>query len=293
MGIFYFFTLILLSSYTANLAASLTAETLNRPIKDAEDLAAQTKIKYGVVYCGSTCAFFRDSGFPVYMQMWSFMTDPENKDDVMVKSNAEGVEKVKAEQGGFAFMMEDAGIQYLIERNCELAQIGGNLDTKGYGIATRPGSGFKDLLDQALLQMQENGDLHRLKVKWWKQKRGGGRCQKSVVKSAEELGLDNLGGIFVVTFAGVALASIACIAELLVVTYQDSAELGTTWWYEIRSRTSFAFRCTAFGRKERMPAIKMMRRTSSDEDSEEESSEEETSMSRTKRNSFHLHYPGW
>ena len=51
----------------------------------------------------------------------------------------------------------------------------------------------------------------------------------------QELGLDNLGGIFVVTFAGVALASIACVAELLCVTYQDSAELGTTWWYEIRS----------------------------------------------------------
>lgn len=48
VGIFYFFTLILLSSYTANLAASLTAETLNRPIKDAEDLAAQTKIKWVV-----------------------------------------------------------------------------------------------------------------------------------------------------------------------------------------------------------------------------------------------------
>ena len=94
----------------------------------------------------------------------------------------------------------------------------------------------------------------------------------------QELGLDNLGGIFVVTFAGVALASIACVVELLCVTYQDSAELGTTWWYEIRSglnicwniwffsvaafrsRTSFAFRCTAFGRKERMPAIKIMRR---------------------------------
>ena len=45
MGIFYFFTLILLSSYTANLAASLTAETLNRPITSAEDLAEQTQIK--------------------------------------------------------------------------------------------------------------------------------------------------------------------------------------------------------------------------------------------------------
>ena len=35
----------------------------------------------------------------------------------------QGVEKVKEEQGGFAFMMEDAGIQYLVERNCELAQV--------------------------------------------------------------------------------------------------------------------------------------------------------------------------
>ena len=30
---------------------------------------------------------------------------------------------MKEEQGGFAFMMEDAGIQYLVERNCELAQV--------------------------------------------------------------------------------------------------------------------------------------------------------------------------
>ena len=45
MGIFYFFILILISAYTANLAASLTAESLNKPISSAEDLAAQTTIK--------------------------------------------------------------------------------------------------------------------------------------------------------------------------------------------------------------------------------------------------------
>ena len=33
--------------------------------------------------------------------------------------------------------------------------------------------------------MQENGDLYRLKVKWWKQKRGGGRCHMTAVKGAE------------------------------------------------------------------------------------------------------------
>lgn len=33
--------------------------------------------------------------------------------------------------------MESASIEYIVERNCNLTQIGGLLDTKGYGIATK------------------------------------------------------------------------------------------------------------------------------------------------------------
>lgn len=55
----WFFTLILISSYTANLAAFLTFERMTDEIQSAEDLAKQTKIKYGAVEGGSTQAFFR------------------------------------------------------------------------------------------------------------------------------------------------------------------------------------------------------------------------------------------
>ena len=41
----WFFALILLSSYTANLAAFLTTERMITPIENADDLAKQTKIK--------------------------------------------------------------------------------------------------------------------------------------------------------------------------------------------------------------------------------------------------------
>ncbi len=58
--------------------------------------------------------------------------------------------------------------------------MGGLLDSKGYGIATRPGTPFKPLLDQAILKLMEGGTLHRLRVKWWKQKRGGGACDAKV-----------------------------------------------------------------------------------------------------------------
>lgn len=57
----WFFTLIMISSYTANLAAFLTVERMDSPIESAEDLAKQTKIKYGALRGGSTAAFFRVS----------------------------------------------------------------------------------------------------------------------------------------------------------------------------------------------------------------------------------------
>ena len=64
-GMWWFFTLIMISSYTANLAAFLTVERMASPIESAEDLAKQTKIKYGCVESGSTGAFFR-SAFVVH-----------------------------------------------------------------------------------------------------------------------------------------------------------------------------------------------------------------------------------
>ena len=65
-GMWWFFTLIMISSYTANLAAFLTVERMESPIESAEDLAKQTKIKYGCVESGSTGAFFRVSLFKIF-----------------------------------------------------------------------------------------------------------------------------------------------------------------------------------------------------------------------------------
>ena len=54
----WFFTLIIISSYTANLAAFLTVERMLTPIESADDLAAQTEIQYGTLKSGSTRTFF-------------------------------------------------------------------------------------------------------------------------------------------------------------------------------------------------------------------------------------------
>lgn len=68
--------------------------------------------------------------------MWSFMES--QRPSVFAASNTEGVERVVKGKGNYAFLMESTSIEYVIERNCELTQIGGMLDSKGYGIAMPP-----------------------------------------------------------------------------------------------------------------------------------------------------------
>ena len=66
-----------------------------------------------------------------------------------------------------------------------------------------PGTLYKNLLDSAILQLQEGGVLFKLKTKWWKQKRGGGACVNGGSGGAvAELGLANMAGVFLVTILG-------------------------------------------------------------------------------------------
>ena len=67
--------------------------------------------------------------------MWKYMESAQPT--VFVKNYEQGIKRVK--KGNYAFLMESNSIQYQIERNCDLIQIGGLLDSKGYGIAFTPG----------------------------------------------------------------------------------------------------------------------------------------------------------
>lgn len=58
-GIWWFFTIIIIPSYTANLTALRTVERLQKPIQNVAELSSQEKIAYGTLEGGSTMSFFR------------------------------------------------------------------------------------------------------------------------------------------------------------------------------------------------------------------------------------------
>ncbi|NXN11065.1 GRIK1 protein, partial [Indicator maculatus] len=213
-GIWWFFTLIIISSYTANLAAFLTVERMESPIDSADDLAKQTKIEYGAVRDGSTMTFFKKSKISTYEKMWAFMSSRQQT--ALVKNNDEGIQRVLTTD--YALLMESTSIEYVTQRNCNLTQIGGLIDSKGYGVGTPIGSPYRDKITIAILQLQEEGKLHMMKEKWW---RGNG-CPEEDSKEASALGVENIGGIFIVLAAGLVLSVFVAIGEFIYKSRKNS-----------------------------------------------------------------------
>ena len=242
-GIWWFFSLVIVSSYTANLAAFLTVERMSTPIESAEDLAEQSEIAYGTLEAGSTMTFFRDSKIETYQKMWRFMES--RKPSVFVKSYEEGIKRVL--EGNYAFLMESTMLDYVVQQNCNLTQIGGLLDSKGYGVATPIGSPWRDKISLAILEMQEKGIIQVYYNKWWRGTQGGDACQREMKSKldskASALGVDSIGGVFVVLLVGLAIAILVSILEFCWNAKMNATTERVSLCSEMAEEARFAFRC--------------------------------------------------
>ena len=76
-----------------------------------------------------------------------------------------------------------------------------------------PGDPIRDEITNAILQLQEADEILNLKIKWWKT----GHCtaDDGSDKDANELGLENIGGIFLVLIAGLVLGILVAVGEFV------------------------------------------------------------------------------
>merc|ERR1712110_1187060 len=133
------------------------------PFSSVSDLVNQDNIKFGTVRGGATHSFFQNSQDPDMMQAFLRMTE----EDSLVSHNGDGIEKVLTAGGKFAFFMESAGADYATAQNCGLTTVGGNINTRNYGIVTQKDSAYRKVLNIALLELMDEGVIQKMKQKWW------------------------------------------------------------------------------------------------------------------------------
>uniref|UniRef100_A0A8D3CZG4 Glutamate receptor n=1 Tax=Scophthalmus maximus TaxID=52904 RepID=A0A8D3CZG4_SCOMX len=217
MGSWWLFTLIVCSSYTANLAAYLTVSPPHSVVssRSFQDLARQMDVDYGTVRDSAVYDYFRNKGTnpleqdSTYAELWRTISKSDGM-DYSVSSPSEGIRKAK--KSPYAFLWDMAVLEYaaLTDDDC-------------YGIAMQHGSPYRDLFSQKILELQEKGDLDIMKQKWWPRT---GRCDLNSHAGAgadgRSLKLHSFAGVFCILAAGLLLACLVAGLE--------------AWWSSNRCR---------------------------------------------------------
>lgn len=126
--------------------------------------------------------------------------------------------------------------------------------TQGYGIATPKGSIWRDKISLAILELQEKGTIQILYDKWWKNT--GEICsrdEKNKESKANALGVENIGGVFVVLLCGLAFAILVAILEFCWNSKKNAQTDRQSLCSEMAEELRFAVRC--HGSRQR-PALK-------------------------------------
>uniref|UniRef100_A0A1A9W8M4 Ionotropic glutamate receptor C-terminal domain-containing protein n=1 Tax=Glossina brevipalpis TaxID=37001 RepID=A0A1A9W8M4_9MUSC len=164
---YWLFVVLMLATFTANLAAFLTVERMQTPVQSLDQLARQSRINYTVVEGSDTHQYFINMKFAedTLYRMWKELALNASRNfhkfrvwdypikeqyghillsinsSMPVKNAEHGFRKVnERESADFAFIHDSAEIKYEITRNCNLTEVGEVFAEQPYAVAIQQGS---------------------------------------------------------------------------------------------------------------------------------------------------------
>ncbi|XP_078384348.1 glutamate receptor 4-like isoform X2 [Oculina patagonica] len=208
-GCYWFCVLILVSTYTANLAAFLTVKNAEQPINNLEDIV-DSSYQIAALESSSTYEFFKTSQYELYKKIWYRI----QTEGTIAKSTSQGIQWVR-ENDKLVFNSDGPFVRYLANQQpCDLTTVPGVTTAKGYGLAFQVNDPRLDDFTLAVLRLHENDFLDNLKRKWWDTKN---ECpeEKGSMLSQKRIDLMSMLGVYAVMGTGIIVASLTLIVEIL------------------------------------------------------------------------------
>uniref|UniRef100_A0A8C4TQ23 Glutamate receptor n=1 Tax=Erpetoichthys calabaricus TaxID=27687 RepID=A0A8C4TQ23_ERPCA len=207
MNLWAIFCLLVLSSYTANLAAVMVGEKTFEElsgIHDAKLHHPSQGFRFGTVRESSAEDYMKKS-FPEmheYMRRFKRATTPD------------GVATLKTDPPQLdAFIMDKALLDYevSIDADCKLLTVGKPFAIEGYGIGLPQNSPFTSNLSEFISRYKSDGFMDMLHDKWYKVI----PCGKRVFAVTEtlQMGIQHFSGLFVLLSVGVSGALLTLAGE--------------------------------------------------------------------------------
>ncbi|XP_023349471.1 glutamate receptor ionotropic, kainate 2 isoform X2 [Eurytemora carolleeae] len=201
------FILIVVNSYTANLAAFQTAQLLETKIGSLEDLVNQQTVDYGIYDDSTSMRLLQNSSDPVKRRAYNYLNSRTEK----IRSFKVGLEKVK--QGNFIYLGDAAEIEYEIQSDCSLTQIGEVFNIVDNALAFRPDFPHRQMINAAILDLKESHANQKMRENWWKPRNCKGANLSEV--GMRSLSFSKMFGIFIFMAIGIVIALVSVFLEYL------------------------------------------------------------------------------
>ncbi|KAL5259719.1 hypothetical protein ACHWQZ_G009980 [Mnemiopsis leidyi] len=199
--------MVVLAMYTANLAAFLTITKMTTGITKIEDLLNQDRYKWGTVKGTHPEVALANSVRD------DFKTIIRKQDAVLTTD--EGFSRVMEQE--YAFIYESPIFEFMKRKYCNLEKVGvGEFLSFDYAFGFPPDSPYIDVINQALLKLQENSKLDTL---WTALLSNTGQCPAR--PPTAQLTLQSLNGVFTTLAMGLVASVFALVGEYVYVTWCD------------------------------------------------------------------------
>jgi len=208
--LYVFFSVILLASYTANLASFLSFKRTAATITGINDVRTQ-QLSFGVKAGTSIESFFESSYTDqLYQNMFKFMVPYNNSNDLYEALRAGKIKAVVDDQTSSDYIVN--------QEPCNTIQVGSTFSRSNFGFVLRKGSPLTEFLSQGILKLKETGMVEQRYNYYYFDL---GSCKKSNEdepsgSASNFLDITDMNGIFFVLAVATVLSGPLLMLEIYI-----------------------------------------------------------------------------
>uniref|UniRef100_A0AC35U771 PBPe domain-containing protein n=1 Tax=Rhabditophanes sp. KR3021 TaxID=114890 RepID=A0AC35U771_9BILA len=200
------FCMIMVASYTANLAAFLVLDQPERGLSGITDPRLRNpsaNYTFATVYDTNTYQYFKRS-----VELSTMFRKMEAHNVLEAETAINDLLNDTLD----AFIWDSTRLEYEASKHCELRTRGSIFGRSGYGLGLQKNSPWTPHMTLAILKLSENGTLNMLNKKWIHDA-GKIPCDVKDRTAPARLGLSNMRDIFILVVAGVFIGFLLSIIE--------------------------------------------------------------------------------
>lgn len=183
------------------------------PFSDLEGMI-ESGYSFGTEKGTSGQAFFQNTNVAVYQEMADGMTFVDSIDD--------GLSQLAG--GNFVLFVDNVEADYYAARDCNLEAKTVSINSQSYAFAFPQSSNYTSAVSDALLRLQEDGNLEQIARKWLEYENNCPAVGEAQPTPTEvKIGMESFGGPVLILILGLLVALVVAVMEVLVIRRNTKA----------------------------------------------------------------------